>query len=390
MPSAIIAPGPATCVTPISCFGVTLTCTDYNISLDASCETLLTADLLRLNTRVPADNLRIRIQEADGSFRPTPMVDDNDVGKAVKVVVDIPGCSNVAPCWSFANIEYKLGPAQFCTMDTVSCARQIADNLPVVTFSCGNTEFIRGQVIREDLCRVSEDFLARETTTFAVRDQFGNVSDTCTQVRYITKPNFHIPENFDQIVLPQANIELSCEAAIFDANGTVDVRFAGTPVWEGVSLFNSTQVPQLCNVFADFEDIQDLDVGCMRTIIRRWTITEWRCEGGAFRRNVLQRIVLRDTTAPVITLPVTRVELGVNESGCTASYILPDAVVADNCQPENTIEVEVRYPGGSSLTNSATNRTISIPLGEGNIIEYIARDRCSNESRDTILSLIHI
>lgn len=373
------------CVAPIACFGVTLTCTDYNVSLDASCETLLTPELLSLNTRVPSDQLRIRIQEADGSFRPTAMVDDNDVGKAVKVMVDIPGCSNVAPCWSFANIEYKLGPAQFCTTDTVSCAQQIADNLPVVTFSCGATEFIRGQVIREDLCRVSDEFLAKETTTFAVRDQFGNISDTCTQVRYITKPNFHIPENFEEITFPDTVLELSCEAAIFDENGAVDVMFSGTPVWDGVSLFDSRDVPQLCNVFADFEDIQDLDVGCMRTIIRRWTITEWRCEGGAFRRNMLQRIILRDTTPPVITLPVTQVELGVNESGCTASFMVPEAIVADNCQAGDRIEVEVRYPGGSSLTRNETDRGISVPLGEGNIIEYIARDLCGNTSRDTII-----
>ncbi len=381
--TASCSTGASTTVSPITCFGVTLTCTDYNVSLDAECETLLTADLLKINTRVPTDQLRIRIQEADGSFRPTAMVDDNDVGKAVKVMVDIPGCSNVAPCWSFANIEYKLGPAQICTIDTVSCAQQIAMSDPIITFSCGTTEFIRGEVIREDLCKTSPLFLAKETITYAVRDQFGNVSDTCTQVRYITKPN--LEDNLADIEWPEDRIEVSCEAAIFNTRGEVDPRLAGTPQWDGVDLFFNKDVPSLCNVFADYEDIQDLDVACMRTIIRRWTVTEWRCEGGAFRTSFNQRIILRDTTAPVITLPVTQVELGVNESGCTASYIVPEIGVADNCQPDSTIEIEVRYPGGSSLTSNPTNRMISVPMGLGNIIEYIARDRCGNESRDTIL-----
>ncbi|NND32376.1 MAG: hypothetical protein HKN76_07260 [Saprospiraceae bacterium] len=164
----------ADCVDAMACFDVTLSCTDYNISLDAECETLLTPELLDIKTAVPDSLLRIRIQEGNGSFRDEPMVDAADVGSKVKVVVDIPGCPDIAPCWSYAHIEYKLGPALICNIDTVSCAMQVGMNDPVITVACGSTQLIRGQTIRENLCQVSQEFLAKETTTFAVVDQFGN------------------------------------------------------------------------------------------------------------------------------------------------------------------------------------------------------------------------
>ncbi len=372
--------------TAISCFGVSLTCTNYNISLDAECETLLTPELLQINTKVPYEYLRVRIQEEDGSFRPTAMVDDNDVGKAVKVMVDVPGCSDdVAPCWSFANIEYKLGPAQICTTDTVSCAQQIAMNDPILTFACGNTQFIRGEVIREDLCKTSDLFIAKETITYAVADGFGNVSDTCTQVRYIRKPD--LENNLANLTFPQDTV-VSCDAALFLEDGSVDPNITGVPLLDGVPLFKNRDIPQACNIFADFEDVQDLDVNCRRTIIRQWKITEWRCDGGSYdvpSGMLLQRIVLRDTTAPALSIVSTLQTLSVNEFGCSALFTVPPATATDNCQPDSTIEIEVRYPGGSSLVSDINNTTISIPLGEGNVVEYIARDRCGNESRDTLL-----
>ena len=162
------------CVDAITCFGVTLTCSDINISLDQECETLLTPDLLGINTKIPSNLVRIQIQEEDGSFRAIPMVTGDDVGTPVKIVVDVPGCSNVAPCWSFGFIEYKLGPAQICSVDTVTCAQNIAMSTPTITTACGETTLIRGDVIREDLCRTSDLFIAKETVIYAVQDQFGN------------------------------------------------------------------------------------------------------------------------------------------------------------------------------------------------------------------------
>ena len=364
-----------TCADAMACFGVSLTCTDYNISLDAECETLLTPELLAINSVVPDSLIRVRIQNEDGSFRPVAMVDDNDVGEAVRVVVDIPGCPDVAPCWSFANIEYKLGPSQICRNDLiVSCAQNIAMSDPIITFACGDVEFIRGQVIREDLC--IDDTLFRETVTFAVRDQFGNVSEECTQVKIVLRPNL----TRDSIQFPP-DTTVTCEAALFSADGTIDPRIVGVPTWDGVELFGNTDITQLCNVFADFEDIQDLDNICNRTIIRRWVVTEWICDGGITEIEHFQTFRLEDTTAPVIDLPVTRIELSASQHGCQGVLDIPDAEVTDNCNQDD-IEVEIRYPGGSSFLGDGTN--VVVPLGLNNIVEYIARDICGNERRDTI------
>lgn len=365
------------CVDAISCFGVTLTCTDYNISLDAECETLLTPELLRIN--VPDSlygNLRIRIEEADGSFRPTALLTNDDVGTSVNVVVDIPGCSNVAPCWSNANIEFKLGPSQICTDPIeVTCLENIAISDPIITFACGNTEFIRGEVIREDICR--GDTLFRESVTFAVRDDFGNISESCTQVKYVTQANI-TSADIDYPV----DMEVSCEATFFNASGEVDPRIVGSPSFQGVPLYNNPDIVQLCNVFAEFEDLQDIDVRCRRTIIRRWIVSEWLCEGGIGRDTGFQRIILRDTTPPVLNLGADRLELSASQDNCMGIFDIPVFTVTDNCQVDSLVEVEIRYPGGSNIiSDDLTN--ILLPLGLDTVF-FIARDICGNESSDTM------
>lgn len=373
---SLTGPMVSSCVDAIACFGVTLSCTDYNISLDQECETLLTPELLGIKTKVPDSLLRIRIQEDNGLFRPIPMVDNDDVGMKIKVVVDIPGCPDVAPCWSYANIEYKLGPSQICTIDTVSCGAQIAMSDPIITFACGNTEFIRGETIREDLCKTSPDFLAKETITFAVRDEFGNISDTCTQVRYILKPNLKEGD----IDWPASDTVLMCGADIFDENGEVLPRFGGVPRWDGADL-TDRRIPQLCNVFAEYEDVIELERDCERRIIREWIVNEWKCDGGVTRLRFLQTITLRDTTPPDIEVQASRYELTVNEETCSASFVIPPAMVSDLCQDDDSIEVEIRHPNGTTFGNQET--LVSIPKGLNNIVEYIARDKCGNESRDT-------
>ena len=364
------------CVDAITCFGVNLTCTDYNISLDAECETLLSPELLNISVPDTLFNfLRIRIQEADGSFRPTPLLTNDDVGTSVNVVIDVPGCPNVSPCWSNANIEFKLGPSQICTDPiTVTCLENVAISDPIITFACGNTQFIRGDVIREDICR--GDTLFMESVTFAVRDDFGNISESCTQIKYVTQANIVDAG----ITFPTDITNLSCEANLFDANGVVDPDIAGVPMFQGIPLFDNTEIVQLCNVFAEFEDLQDIGSGCRRTFIRRWIVSEWLCEGGIDRDTALQRIILTDTTPPEINLGVDRLELSASQNNCMGIFDIPAFTVTDNCQDPSSIEVEIRYPGGSNIISDDL-QNIPLPLGLDTVF-FIARDICGNESSD--------
>ena len=368
------------CISAVSCFGVTLTCTDLNISLDAECETLLTPELLRVNVPVELYSaLRIRIQEEDGSFRSTPLLTNDDVGTSVNVVIDIPGCSNVAPCWSFANIEFKLGPSQICTDPfEVTCLENVAISDPIITFACGNAEFIRGEVIREDICR--GDTLFRESVTFAVRDDFGNISESCTQIKYVTQANI-VDAGID---FPPPTTEVSCEATFFNDEGIVDPRILGGPTFQGIELYDNIEIVQLCNVFAEFEDLQDIDGGgCTRTIIRRWIVSEWLCEGGINRDTGFQRIVLRDTTPPEIDLVVDNITISASQNGCMGIFDIPEPILSDNCQPSERIELEIVYPGGSNIVSDDL-LNIPLPLGLDTVF-FIARDGCGNEDRDTML-----
>jgi len=180
---------------------------------------------------------------------------------------------------------------------------------------------------------------------------------------------------------------LSCSEDVFDTDGSILPFFSGTPLWiteTGDTLdLTDRALPQACNILTQFEDVIELERNCERRVIRRWKIREWLCEGGFFETPpFFQTIILRDTTPPTIDVQSPVIDLTVNESDCTASFTVPDAVVTDNCQPDETIEVEVRYPGGSSLISE--DRDIKLPLGDSSLVEYIARDRCGNISRDSL------
>ncbi len=373
-------PAYTSCTTGYVCFGVTFSCIDMNVSVNSKCETLLTPRLMNVNSTLPDSVIRIRIQELDGSYRYPAYVGVDDVGKKLKVVVDAPVCgADAAPCWSYANIEYKLGPEIICSSDTISCAENVAMNEPIVVDACGSTEFIRLATTRTDLCRVDSMFLAVDTVVYAVRDQFGNVSDTCRQLRYIKKPNL----TRDDIVFP-GDATVSCDAAIFDADGKLPIDFTGVPTWDGVSLLEINRAS--CNVFAELVDLLDVSMPCnnadkaTRRITRQWIVYEWKCEGGVTEiRSEPFTITFIDNTPPIISeLPGT-LNYSVDDFECLASFLPPTATVYDVCNDIGTT-LEYRFLG-QIYPNEG--QIVKLPIGVHNL-EYIARDACGNEAIDTI------
>lgn len=367
------------------CLGVSLACKDVNISVNAKCETEITPSLLNVTTKIPLSEVRVRIEEPDGSFRATPFVNIDDVGKRIKIVVDVPACgSTVSQCWSYATIEYKLGPEIICSSDTISCAENVAMNQPIIADACGSTEFIRIATTRTDVCRIDPNFLAVDTVVYAVRDQFGNVSDTCRQIRYITKPNLDGSMVGGRIRFP-GNRELDCTEARFNEDGTLSLNVVGYPTLDGTSFRDINR--EDCNLFAEFEQFTDLRLICnendgiTRRITGQWTIYEWKCEGGVTEiRGPLQVFNFVDNTPPVISeLPGT-LRFSVDDFECVASFTPPTATVTDECN-NDFVTLQYRYLD-SILSNEG--QTVKLPPGVHRL-EYIARDGCGNQQLDTII-----
>jgi len=371
--------------TGFACFGVTLTCINTNISVNNKCETEVTPELL--NVKVHPDlypELLIQIEEDNGTIRPTPFVNVDDVGKKLKITVSLPACGDdVAPCWSYANIEYKLGPDIICSSDTITCAQNVAMNEPIVVDACGSTEFIRISTTRADVCKTHPDFLAVDTVVYAVRDQFGNVSDTCAQIRYIKKPNLD-PMNKDGRIEFPGSKDLSCKEARFNEDGTLSLDVVGYPTLDGVSFKDINR--ESCNLFAEFKQYTDLRLECnnadraTRRITGQWFVYEWKCEGGITEIAGLPQVfTFIDNTPPIISELPGKLRFSVDDFECVASFTPPGATVFDECNNEFTT-LEYRY-----LDNARSNegQEVKLPPGVHNL-EYIARDACGNEAIDTI------
>ncbi|MEL6123495.1 MAG: dockerin type I domain-containing protein, partial [Bacteroidota bacterium] len=370
----------------LNCFDITLSMPRSNISIAEDCFTELTPGLLGVHSSLPDSLLEVHIKMPGGGFRPDPFVTEDDVNKIIEVQVQVRDslCPDVAPVWNNVLIEYKLAPSLICNVDTVDCVDQVAMNLPIITAGCGETQFVRLASQREDICRTSE-YLARETTTFAVQDAFGNISDTCTQVRFIRKPNL----TRDSIMWP-ADREFLCTDNIFDQDSALLNQRVGVPTWRGISLAGNEL--SACNLSAEVEDFLNVRMirggQCMQVRTRRWTVYEWRCNEGLVEiPGPIQQIVLIDSIPPVISgspdvvTPIPDSLLfSVDPFECVATFQAPRLFAIDDCNQDMTT-IEFRYLD-TILTNDF-DAEIKLPVGE-NRIEYIARDGCGNVSRDTV------
>ena len=368
-----------------ACFGVTLTCINTNISVNSKCETEVTPELLSINVDTGLySEILIELEDENGLVRPTPFLNVDDIGKNIKVRVSIPSCgSSVAPCWSYATVQYKLGPDIICSSDTITCAQNVALNEPIVLDACGTTEFIRISTTRSDVCKTHPDFLAVDTVIYAVRDQFGNVSDTCAQIRYITKPNLDQSMVGGRIKFPMGK-NLSCTEARFNEDGTLSLNVIGYPTLDGTNFKNINR--ESCNLFAEFTQFSDLSLQCnnaeraTRRITGQWKIFEWKCEGGVTEiTGPVQVFTFIDNTPPIISDLPGELRYSVDDFECVASFTPPSASVFDECNNE-FVTLEYRY---LDIIRSNEGQEVKLPPGVHNL-EYIARDACGNEARDTI------
>ncbi|MEE9410972.1 MAG: HYR domain-containing protein, partial [Candidatus Heimdallarchaeota archaeon] len=358
-----------TCSFVVHVYGIPeegLACAPMNLSLNEDCMTVLNPRMFLQDTSNIdcLDNYVVMILDED--LNPiTDTLTQEHVGNTYMYMVGLPNSG--FSCMNTVTVEDKFAPKITCENDTVGCYALNTAIAPVVDESCVGFTLIPLPELRETI-DCDDDFIGRVTRRFYARDDFGNTSDTCTQVimlRRVDLSGFTSPEN-----KTRANINpLSCDVPYaLDDNGNPIPSVTGVPTINGLPVYPTPVF--LCNANVTYEDNNLPTNGCIKTIIRRWTVTEWWCSQ-ELTTSVFQTIEIVDDKAPVLSCPD---DMSFSTAGhdCTATVNLPQISIVDAC---NTVDfVSVTYDGKTMLSNGGT---VEIPVGV-NLITYTARDKCGN------------
>src|SRR5690606_3119774 len=127
-------------------------------------------------------------------------------------------------------------------------------------------------------------FIKRITRTYQARDESSNLSEPCMMSIYLTRIEFEDITFPDSLTVAGGD-PLDCAGGWADANGD------GIPDPESDGVYPGTRVPTIdgtpiypdfigfCNALTTYEDLVLPAIGCVRKIMRVWTVREWHCQG---------------------------------------------------------------------------------------------------------------
>ena len=354
-----------------------LGCHGAQVSLGSDCTAEITVAIIGDTTQCVGGGFIVYVITLVGDTIPDAIVTEAQIGTTViaSLVDTISGNS----CWSYVTIQDKMKPTIVCENDTISCLELITFAGPTATDNCSEAEVILINEETELLCDTT--YIKRVTRTYIARDASGNESLPCDIEILLERIDFSLIEFPDSFTVFNGTA-LDCDGPWADANNDNipdpldDPPYVGT----GVPTINGEPIfPDFigaCNALTTYEDVVLPQIGCVRKIMRMWTIREWHCTG---ERDTfyLQLIEIVDDEGPDLTCPASFTQTTTGHH-CTATLLLPPAVAVDACSP--TITYTVAYPGGFSPTNGGVY--VSLPVGP-NIITYTAYDQCLNSSQCT-------
>jgi len=265
-------------------------------------------------------------------------------------------------------------------MDNIVTIPSLCNTGPNAFDNCSEVEIILLDETSELLC---DSFLVKRVTrTYVARDESGNLSDPCIVNFYLERIDFSLIQFPDSLTIADGDA-LQCDMpfADTDQDGIPDPQDdlpllgTGVPTINGVPIY--PDFIGFCNALVTFEDVVLPPNGCVQKIMRMWTVREWHCMGETDTLYI-QLIEIVDDEGPAITCPASFTNTTTGHF-CTATILLPPALVDDVCS--DMVTVTVAYPGGFSSTNGGVY--VSLPVGV-NIITYTAYDACYNSSSCTM------
>ena len=324
-----------------------------------------------------SDYTGFTVEVLSGALAGSDTVDCSYIGRTVDVLVTAPGL-NGNSCWGRVTVEDKLAPVLMCRDTFVYCMESLDPAIlgfPQAIDSCGGPitfAFVDDSPPQTNVCGQdpsNPDTLSVITRLFTATDQFGN-SDTCTQKIRILRPVL------DSIKFPTS----------FTGANPLQCGNSGEDLGRPFFVLNGDTVPveTVCKFGVSLEE-RVYNLGCpgkTRTI-RTWSIWDWcHLASGNGVRVDTQVIDRLDTIAPTFD--------SVRASDIIVLNAFPHKCMA-NIQPpapSNIVETcsgaffEILGPTGT-IYNSIRDTLFNVPLGT-HTLEYIVRDSCGNESRDTV------
>lgn len=220
----------------------------------------------------------------------------------------------------------------------------------------------------------NDEFVKRVERDYIATDMSGNSSTVCTQQLFLRR----FP--LDSVVCPKEwtlanDCPFSCEQLELGLvqtlpNGAPVPEVTGVPTIDGIALWPPQDF--YCNISVTYDDIVLPQVGCVKKVMRMWTIQEWWCNTD-LETQCPQLIEIVDTLPPSITCPPDIQTTTKGGYVCEADVVLPAVVAEDICN--NNIRVDVRYPGG--FLQDQNGGLVQLPVGV-HTVTYFAYDGCYN------------
>jgi hypothetical protein len=351
-------------------------CNDMvQMSLDGSCEALITPDDLLEDYSGPYEDYEIDIADAAGLPVDNP-VTGAYIGELLTVTVThIPSGNS---CWGKVLIEDHLAPEITCTDFTIPCFQEL-DSVPPATAmdNCDpnpTVVLVNLEAEDEDPC---EGVTIRRT--FVAHDNQNNYSAPCLQTLTIGEPD-----------LPDFPNDTLWQCDVYNAFPNIT---SATPLTDSLATTGSG-VPDValgnyCPYSVAHSDLVFSSCGDAFSILRTWTVINW-CSGEVILEDIngdgnLQLIRVWDTTPPVLAMEPFTVSANVQgngDAGCTAITFLPPAAVTDNCH-DWSLEIftpigEATYINSANGNNGGVIPAPGLPIGSYTLW-YVAADICGNK-----------
>ena len=340
---------------------------NINISMNATCEMIIDADLV-LTSNNPNAAYSVMLLDNTGEVIPNATLTSEHVGQTVTAKI-IDACSGNS-CWSEITVEDKLKPTIICEDAIVPCNKVDQFVGPIVEDNCSDEIEITmlGETITPLVC--DSLYVAEIERSYQATDEYGRKSDVCTMTIFVERvdlDSIEFPSNFVMV----NSTALTCGGYDLDENGNPAVSVTGVPEYNNEEVYPSFEA--LCNTAITYED-KVREINGIIKITRTWTVWEWSCST-TLTREYEQYIEITDTDPPMITCPadITASATGVN---CEAIVTLPLPTATDDCADDITIQITTPY----GLIEEGDSRVVAFPFGGPYSVLYKATDPAGNSS----------
>lgn len=345
---------------------------DINVSLGLDCMTEVEPELILTNPQGGGIVYQVMLTDAHGHVIPNNILTEDQLWKNVTAKVINPYNGN--SCWANIYVEDKMPPVIQCDDIEMPCW-QMDSYEPIVYDNCTNATYsLINETIEPFIC--DDDYIKEVTRTYVAVDEFGNQSEECTQtilLERIDLDEIDWPEHF--MLLNDTN--LSCSDSLYDENGYPRIEITGVPRLSDFDLYPFPDV--YCNVGVDYSDFLVTEFGCVKKLMRTWTVYENWCTVGRLEQFT-QTIEIVDTFDPEVECPA---DIEVSSDGgatCSATVTIPLPTITDDCSTE--FEIDISYVGGF-LDNVTEPQTVTLPAGVNEII-FTVYDGCENSATCTM------